>query len=232
MGKREEAEGGADAAARIRAIVDDATAGDDAAAARLIDLIAPVVRARIARLLALRGRGGGPELDDLVQDTLASVFEDRGRALRAWDPARGLGFLGFVGLLAEREVGMAMRTRKRNPWTEEPMTGDSLDRLHGATAAPVIRIEARDLLRRLFARARTRLTTAGRGVFQLLVVEDRPVGAVAAETGLSADAIYAWRARLTRLLRDTQRELERIQRAETARLPIRLPIRPPIRRST
>ena len=33
--------------------------------------------------------------------------------LRSWDPARGLGFLGFIGLIAEREVGMRMRTMKR-----------------------------------------------------------------------------------------------------------------------
>jgi DNA-directed RNA polymerase specialized sigma24 family protein len=201
----------------IRAVIERATAGDAAAAAWLIELIAPVVRGRIARRLARRRRGHvGAELDDFVQDTLARLFEDGGRALRAWDPARGLGFFGFVGLVADREVGMAMRTRKRNPWTEEPTTADALARLSAPVAGPSARFEARDLLRRVVAGVRGRLSPAGRGYFQLLVVEAQPVGAVAAQTGLTTDTLYTWRARLTRLMQDVHRELEPDQHAETA----------------
>jgi DNA-directed RNA polymerase specialized sigma24 family protein len=201
----------------IRAVIERATTGDAAAAAWLVALIAPVIRGRIARGLARRRRGRvGAELDDFVQDTLARLFEDGGRALRAWDPARGLGLFGFVGLLADREVGMAMRTRTRNPWTEEPTAAEALARLHAPAAAPNARFEARDLLRRVVAGVRGRLSPAGRGYFQLLVVEDQPVRAVAAQTGLTTDTLYTWRARLTRLMHDVHRELEPDQRAETA----------------
>src|SRR5262245_46561893 len=120
------------ASAELQAIVVRATSGDRGAAERLIESLAPVLRRRIARALARwrsRGRGARHDLEDLVQQTLAALFADGGRPLRAWDPDRGLGFVGFVGLLAEREVGMTMRTRKRNPWTEEPMALDSLSNL-------------------------------------------------------------------------------------------------------
>src|SRR5262245_46392622 len=117
------------ASAEVQAIIDRAICGDRGAAEQLIAGLAPILRRRIARALGRwrsHGRGVHHDLDDLVQQTLAALFDDGGRALRAWNPERGLGFLGFVGLLAEREVGMTMRTRKRNPWAEEPITPDSL----------------------------------------------------------------------------------------------------------
>ena len=196
----------------IQAMVDRATSGDRIAAALLIDGLAPVLRRRIARVLArrawrARGRAMRDDLDDLVQDAFAGLFHDRGRALRSWNPGRGLGFVGFVGLLAEREAGMAMRTRKRNPWTEEPMPDDSLSNLRGATANLAVRLEARDQLRQLFERARARLTGSGRRYFEWLVVEGRSIQAVADDTGASAEALYAWRTRLTRLLREIRAEL-------------------------
>ena len=199
--------------AEIRAMVDRAISGNRDAAARLIEGITPVVRMRITRALSRRrgesrGRTLRPDVDDLVQDTLAELFEDRGRALRAWDPGRGLGFLGFVGLLAERAVAMRMRTRKRNPWTEDPVADDALRELTRPTEACSTAFEAREQVRRLCACLGERLGPQGRCYFQLLVVEERPVRAVAAETGTSTGALYAWRSRLTKLVRDIRSELE------------------------
>jgi RNA polymerase sigma-70 factor (ECF subfamily) len=170
----------------------------------------------------LRNRGTSADLEDLVQDTFAGLFSNR--ALGAWDPERGLGLLGFVGLLAEREVGMAMRTRKRNPWSEEPTPHELLSDLGGATPSLAGHIEARDELRRLFARARARLRGPARCYLEWLVLEERSIQAVAEQTGSSTEALYAWRSRLLRLLRALRRELAAAGRdgaphlrAETAR---------------
>lgn len=199
-------------AGEIRALVDRVAAGDARAAACLVDGIAPVVRARVARALARRysqsrGRMLRHDLEDLVQETFAGLFADRCRALRSWDPARGLGFLGFVGLMAEREVGMRMRARKRNPWTEDPTARDALQELHGGSEGLAHHIESRDLLRRVVARLGERLTPRGSRYFRLLFLEARSVQAVAEETGASADAVYAWRSRLSRLVSSVRAEI-------------------------
>jgi DNA-directed RNA polymerase specialized sigma24 family protein len=197
---------------QVQALIDLAAAGDAGAAASLVDGIAPVVRARVARALSRRqsqsrGRILRQDREDLVQETFAGLFDDGARLLRSWDPARGLGFLGFVGLLAEREVGMRMRARKRNPWTEDPTAKDALAHLGGASEGLALQIESRDLLRRIVARLGERLTAQGSRYFELLFLEARSVQAVAKETGASADALYAWRSRLSRLVRAVHAEL-------------------------
>lgn len=56
---------------------------------------------------------------------MVSLFTDQGRALRAWDPARGLSLENFVGFVAERQIASILRTAKRSPWTEDPtLEGD------------------------------------------------------------------------------------------------------------
>jgi RNA polymerase sigma-70 factor (ECF subfamily) len=187
------------------ALVERGMGGDANALAILMESVAPVVRVRVARALARRARGRSTvnEVDDLVQDTYAMLFRDGARALRAWDPDRGLSFLGFVGLLAERSVGMALRTNKREPWLEEPTTDDSLAMLCDATA----RLEARDELRHLLARARSRLSGAGWSYLNWLVLEHRPVHEIARLAGTTPDAIYTWRTRIKRLLLEIRSEL-------------------------
>ena len=143
----------------------------------------------------------------MVRFVFAALFANRGKGLMAWDPARGLGFLSFIGFLAEREIGMLMRTKKRNPWTEDPTLDDALISLTGPAESHEARVESRDLLRRMGERLCERLSPQGRHYFQLLFVESRPVKVVAEETGTSTDALYAWRSRLGKLLRQLHHEL-------------------------
>jgi RNA polymerase sigma factor (sigma-70 family) len=199
-------------ACEIQALIERVASGDAGAAARLVDGIGPVVRARVARALARRhgqsrGRMLRHDLEDLVQEAFAGLFADGCRALRSWDPARGLGFVGFVGLVAEREVGMQMRARKRNPWTEDPTASNALMELGGASHGLALEIESRDLLRRIVARLAERLTPQGSRYFRLLFLEALSVRAVSEETGASTDAVYAWRSRLSRLIRSIHAEL-------------------------
>ena len=206
----------------IQALIERATSGDAGPAATLIHGIAPFLRVRVARTLSRRrgqsvGRALRSDIEDLVQETFAGIFAHGGRTLRSWDPARGLGFLGFIGLVAERKVGMRMRTMKHNPWTEDPTATDALMILGGMTDVLALQIESRDLLRRILSRLRERLTPQGSRYFQWLFLEDRAVRAVAKETGVSAESLYAWRSRLTRLAREVYAEL--VDRAESPAAP-------------
>ncbi|MCA9555329.1 MAG: sigma-70 family RNA polymerase sigma factor [Myxococcales bacterium] len=188
-------------------------AGDDEALARLVDLMAPVVHVRVARALRRRGREARGrdlrrDLEDLNQEVFVSLFDHGGRALRAWDPARGLHFLSFVGLLSERAVGMQMRSLKRNPWTEDPLDGGSLERVTGVTPSPQARVESRDLLHRIIDELQDWLTPEGRSYFQLLYVEDKSVAEVAETAGTTPQALYAWKNRLLKKVRQLRLALD------------------------
>ena len=197
----------------VRRRVEDALRGDRAAMEALVADLAPVVHVRVARAMTRRrrqahGRDLRHDLEDLVQDVFAALFAKNGRALRTWDPARGLSFTGFVGFLAEREVAMAMRSGKRNPWTEDPTADVRLNYLSGSDQGVESRLQSRDLLARISERLREKLTPRGRQYFQLIYVENRPVQDVATRTGTTAAALYAWRSRLTKLLRELRKDLE------------------------
>src|SRR5689334_11040943 len=106
--------------------------GERAAASRLLGSLYPVVQSRVARVLWRTRRSADrsvqQEVEDLTQDVFRHLFDEGGRALQSWDPARGLSLPNFVGLLAERHAVGVLRTDRRNPWTEEPTIDAALDR--------------------------------------------------------------------------------------------------------
>ncbi len=60
---------------------------------------------------------------------------------------------------------------------------------------------SRELLEALLDRVRSKLSPRGLVLFWRLLVRQEPIETVCAETGLSADAVYAWRSRLGRVAR-------------------------------
>jgi RNA polymerase sigma-70 factor (ECF subfamily) len=185
-------------------LVEQALAGRPPAVARLVDRLTPVIQARAARCLLRTGRGAGPrlrqELVDLVQQVFLTLFDQRGRVLASWDPARGLSLDNFVGLVAERQVLSILRSGKRDPWREDPTLVEDMD---GPSEEPDPEEAAasREELELLLARMREALSPLGWQLFDLLYLQERSVSEVEAATGLSADAVYAWRSRLRKLAR-------------------------------
>lgn len=196
----------------VRERVESALGGHAEAMQALIDDIAPIVHVRVARALLrrrsqARGRDPRQELEDLVQEVFAALFARGGKALKTWDPARKLPFGAFVGFLAEREVSIRMRTDRRNPWTEDPTAEQDLVNLSGQ-ATPEAAIVSRDLLARIVERLNERLSPRGRQYFQLLFVENLEIHEVADATGTTPAALYAWRNRLAKMLRELRDELD------------------------
>ena len=95
---------------------------------------------------------------------------------------------------------------KRNPWTEDPTLTEELDGAEPGAGLEAS-IASRDVLRRVLRRLEERLSPLGRQLFDLIYLREQTVDEVGATTGLSADAVYAWRSRLRRLARGTLREL-------------------------
>jgi DNA-directed RNA polymerase specialized sigma24 family protein len=188
--------------------------GEVDAVRSLVAAFTPVIQARAARALSRSGKGGGrdlrQELSDLVQDVLLMLFKNDGQILRTWRADGGLSLVSFVGLVAEREVGHIARSGRRSPWALDPAEDRELEvvapRVESAEAA----VGSRDLFDRVYKRLQDELSDSALHLFRLLVIEELPAAEVCSLTGLSADAVYAWRSRLLRRARDLVSELSRL----------------------
>lgn len=195
-----------DAAAEL---VSGALAGDEAALARLVDRLTPVVQARVARALLLSGpaeRRGAlrQQVEDLSQEVFLALFRDGARVLRSWEPERGLSLDNFVGLVARRRTLSLLRSGRGAARAEEPADDGELQRVAppgDPGGGPERQAVGRDQLRRLLRRLQEDLSPLGWHLFQLLLVEERPVDEVERTTRMSRDALYAWRSRLRRRAR-------------------------------
>ncbi|HKP56677.1 MAG TPA: sigma-70 family RNA polymerase sigma factor [Polyangiales bacterium] len=207
--------------ARIR----DALAGAPDAVDELMRAATPVIQARVARALLRRpesrGRDLRQEIADFTQDVFVALFSADGKALRAWDPQRGLSFANFVGLLAQRRVSSMLRTRQGSPWSEE-LHADAAHEESTGQPAPDADAGSRELLRRVLEELEASLSARGMELFQRLYVAQESVEDVCEQTGLSANAVHQWRRRLGIAAREV---LERLQREQRQSEPERQPIR-------
>lgn len=193
-------------------LVTFALTGDRASVRALVTAMAPVVQARVARALLRRRSGVGREVRqevlDLSQEVFAALFQDGARVLRSWDPARGLSLANFVGLVAEREVASILRSGTRSPYSgDETLTDAPLEPI-AAPATIEADLASRQLLERLFDLIASRLSPLGLQMFRLLYVEEKSVGEVSMAMHMGADAVYAWRSRLSRMALEARREIE------------------------
>lgn len=173
--------------------------------------VLPVVQARIARSLTRRRTRGGrdvrQEVEDLAQEVFAALFEDDGRVLRAWDPARGLGLASFCGLIAEREVASILRSGRRSPWAADPTEQAELEKDLAPEPDFEARLATREQLELLVDRVREALSPLGLEMFERLIVKEEAVESVCEATGMKPDAVYAWKSRLGKLVRKIAREI-------------------------
>lgn len=185
-------------------LVRRALAGDPAALTRLVALLTPVIQARVARtLLAGRhrlaaGRNVRQEVEDLSQEVFLALFDRDARVLRRWQAERG-SLESFVGRIAERVVQSFLRSGRRNSWKEDPTLLDGELEPETPDSGPEEVVASRELLSLLLGRLREELSPLGWGMFELLFVQELSQEEVQAASGLSADAVYAWRSRLRRL---------------------------------
>ena len=181
-----------------------ALAGDEPALTRLVRMLTPVIQSRVARGLLLRrtGRAAGrdirQEVEDFTQEIFLALFADGGKALRSWQPERGLSLLNFVGLVAERQTASILRSGKRTPWKDESVLDEEFSQA-STERGPEEITASREQLKVLLHRLGEELSPLGRHLFDLLFLRELPLEEVIQQTGMSPDAVYAWRSRLRRL---------------------------------
>jgi RNA polymerase sigma-70 factor (ECF subfamily) len=186
-------------------LVRRALSGDPAALRGLVALLTPVIQGRVARTLLARryrlagGRDVRQEVEDLSQDVFLALFSREGRVLRTWQAERGLSLENFVGLIAERQVLSFLRSGRRNPWKEDPLFASDELEPEAPESGPEAAAASREHLSLLLDRLREELSPLGWRLFELLFVREMSQAEVEAASGLSADAVYAWRSRLRRL---------------------------------
>jgi RNA polymerase sigma-70 factor (ECF subfamily) len=147
------------------------------------------------------------EVEDMVQDVFLALFRDECKILRSWNPAKGLSFKNFVGMVAERQVASALRSGKRSPWKEDPLPHSELDRPSPEKSSES-RTASRDTLRHILRRMQAQLSPLGWRLFQMLFVDELTVAEIRHATDMSPDAIYAWRSRLRRQANEVRQEIE------------------------
>ncbi len=196
-------------------VIEGALTGDPRAVRAFVDAMTPVIQSRAARALVRRAAGERrdlrQEVADMTQDVFAALFAHDARALRAWDPARGLSLANFVGLITSREVASIMRNGRRDPWRDVPGELDELDAVPDAKPDADPRIDSRRALERLLERMRESLSPRGLELFQRLYVDEEPIEEVAPALQMTREAIYAWRNRVGKLIRSFASELDEIR---------------------
>jgi RNA polymerase sigma-70 factor (ECF subfamily) len=196
--------------------VQRALAGEARALRELAELLSPVIQARVARVLASAPRRSArsirEEVLDFTQEVFVALFAERGRVLRGWDPERGSSLKNFVGIVAERQATVMLRSGLRDPFRDEPREIAAFDEREGS-ASGEHRIASRDLLDKVLARFERSLSPLGRDVFRRLYVDEQGLDEIQRDCGLSPEALYQWRSRLRKLARATLNELEAVEAA-------------------
>jgi hypothetical protein len=183
---------------------------DPRAVRALVDRLSPIIERRVSAALWRRSTTRDPrqELADMTQEVFLSLFAADGKALRAWDPARGLSLERFVGLLAQHQVASILRNGRVSPWRDDPTDADQIDRLVSPVVSVDVIVGSREHLRALLDRLRAELSPRGQELFQRLIVDEEPVEALCAATAMTREALYQWRSRLLRQVRELSSQIE------------------------
>lgn len=186
-----------------------AMGGDRPAVHALVAILTETIRTTVARELARwgKGRATDQEVADTTQAVFLHLFADGWRVLQQWDPGRGMPLQSFVSVVARNLTYSTLRTQRRSPWSEEPTAPEVFDEGEFLGSGPESLAIGRDMAEQLAGRISAGLSERGAEMFQLLFVESRPIEDVCSRTGMSPEAVYQWKSRLAKRLREIAAEL-------------------------
>lgn len=191
--------------AEFDSVISKAIAGDRNALSQLLELAAPVLRARLSSAIAQELQSM-LTLDDLLQETYA----DAAQALGDFKPTGYNAFLAWLETIARRNLIDAARwLRSRGAGQNVSMSADrddSLDALYldmlSTSASTPSRFAARNEMRGYLESAIAQLGSIQRNVIEKHDLRGVDTGQIAAELGRSVGAVYLIRNRALRRLRE------------------------------
>jgi RNA polymerase sigma-70 factor (ECF subfamily) len=110
-------------------------------------------------------------------------------------------------LVAERRVRSLLRSGRWTRWREQPTEARALESRAAPVESPARRAAEQQCWERVVRRAEAQLSSQGLLMMDLLLLQQRPVAEVAETTGMTVGALYAWRSRLQKLMREVASEL-------------------------
>jgi RNA polymerase sigma factor (sigma-70 family) len=201
----------------LACLLDSAEQGDRTDLCTVVASITPSIQVGVARVLTRGGRGAArQEVADLVQEILVYLFSDGAKALRRWDPTEGLELASYVRMIAERRTVSRLRSRRTNPFTEEPRSPAELPMGSSVAPTPEAQVAARQTLSRVLERLRQELSPRSFRLFELLYVEERTTQEIQTTLGMTRDAVYTAKRRIRVAADRIAKELERPARRAKA----------------
>jgi DNA-directed RNA polymerase specialized sigma24 family protein len=172
--------------------------GDRNAVAELIRRYSGTIRHRIVRTLyewnvVQRQRGVLNYVDDLVQEVWVSVFADRARLLREWDPSVAT-LEALLAVVAQRRAADLLRSKKRSPLTEKPTEHEDLNLLSEKAVDP----EEPTFPPQALADLEMELARSGSPRDIRLynsILKEESVEDICRREKMTRDAVYAWKMR-------------------------------------
>ncbi len=168
--------------------------GDPGAARSILRRLTPVIQARVRATLRRRSSALSP--DDVVQEVWVALMQDDRRLLRRYDPSRGTSLEGYVGGIADRVAGDAVR-RSRAAKRDAAKTVGGLPMQIEDDAAPVdTSVLDRDLLKRLFDHLEGALPRKGRLVLRYVFGDGMSTRETAETLGVTQQVVHNWKFRI------------------------------------
>ncbi len=183
--------------ARQNRLAVQARGGDREALKLLVQDMLPLVRKRASRYT-----DAVAELEDLTQEGVIGLM----RAVESYDPERGVPFVSYAILCAERQIISVVRMLNRQHGTgiHAPVSIEELEAELPSQSSdnPEELLLMQETLRTVFNEADTKLSPLEKKVL-VAYLESVPYGTIAARLGLTTKAVDNAMQRVRRKLRGT-----------------------------
>ena len=183
-----------------------ARAGDAKAVHDVVQKIEPWCRVRIAKVLLGAPYASRADVDDILQDTLLVFLKAEGGPADRWERAKG-SFENFAAGKAEHlALDLRRKRRKEGSWFDAE-DRESAEPEVDSSRTPERQLASRQLLAESLRVCRAEQSSQGKEMLQMLIVDRLGVREVAEMMCMEPAAVYAWRSRLTRRLKEIAQQM-------------------------
>jgi RNA polymerase sigma factor (sigma-70 family) len=168
---------------------------------KFVEILEPVCRARINKVLLRAGDASRRDVDDLCQVTWIALLMNGGRLARKWSSTKGMSFENYAGFKAEHLAKDFVRRKKEVLWRDDEPCASLEPRLDSSRTPDRV-VETSDFMQKVLGVLHAELSGSAREIFWLLFVERCDVDEVCVKMKMKPDAVYAWRSRLGRRIEE------------------------------
>lgn len=165
-----------------------------------------VFRGQVRRVLDSLGRSAKDLEEDLINDLFEALLENDKRALRKWNPARGT-LRTYMRIFADRRSRDQLRGRSYARSCEKMMEAATLDSMPAQESAQTLSLEEKEFweqFQRLFS---AQVSAEDQALYKRYYVDEERPEDIAAQLGITLDALYKRLSRLRKILFELRDQL-------------------------